>query len=175
MPSPVELARRILADAGYSISRPVQDSLVFEDQTILGFVRSFESVEALVESWHRDEERFVKERALSLRRDPSKAWNIYSVFLCSEQCPPFLKAQLGSIEEDFVATRKIAQAGIQDDADVVSALLPVLPLRGIPEVKVDSPFDRFISRARAVSPGIIEGLVSDAWTPSMLIDRLLED
>src|SRR5689334_10783681 len=82
-----------------------QDILLFEDESIFGFVVLFDTVQRLLETWKGKQTLFIQKNAGALRRANMKAWNCYSLFLCTETAPEFQKAALVEIEEDLALTR----------------------------------------------------------------------
>jgi hypothetical protein len=119
----------ILKAAGYRTARSleVEEVLVFEDDTVLGFVAVYSDSQSLVESWQRHQDAFLRRHAPQLRRDPSKAWNTYSVFLTGAPVDQTAWTMM-DIEADVHATRKIVRGGIITRDDVAQALAPLLPL-----------------------------------------------
>jgi hypothetical protein len=81
----------------------------------------------MVARWREQQDGFLRTHAAGLRRDPSKAWNTYAVFLTATPVDQSAWDLLG-IESDVAATRKIVRGGIITPADVRDALGPVLPL-----------------------------------------------
>jgi hypothetical protein len=119
----------VLKGAGYRTKRTarLQDTIIFEDDTIVGFASAFLSVQVLVDDWQRHHDTFIRENAERLRRDRNKAWNVCAVFL-TEDPPTDREKSLGEIEGDVNASRKIARAGLVTRNDVARALAPLLPL-----------------------------------------------
>lgn len=127
-------ADRLLVGDGYETRRDGESTLIFEDATVLGYLIEFADAGELIRDWRGKEQAFLGTNSAALRRDPTKAWNVYSIFLTSEATSEEIKAHLSNVEEDLAATRKIARAGMQSRADVRRALAPLLAtLRTIPE------------------------------------------
>jgi hypothetical protein len=129
-------AEAVLKAAGYRTARNLEDaaSVIFEDATLLGFVSVHDSAQDIIDSWRERQDRFLRRNAAQLRKDPSKAWSIYSAFLTAELVDEHAWSLLG-IEADIHATRKIVRGGIITRADIYGALAPLLPLgvRVLPE------------------------------------------
>ena len=128
LPSSVQV---ILQEAGYRTWLTSVDHLTticFEDEAIMGFVSTFKEPKELLEQWHRIETALLARHATGLRRAEDKAWNVYSVFLCSASGSEIQTREVRSIEENLELTRKIAAAGLPSHDDIVRALLPVLPI-----------------------------------------------
>lgn len=122
-------AEAVLRAAAFRTTRApaTDDTIVFEDDTILGFVAVHPGVEEMVARWRGQQDAFLRSNAANLRRDPSKAWNAYSIFLTAAPVDQNAWEMLG-IEADVAATRKIVRGGIITPPDVRDALAPVLPL-----------------------------------------------
>jgi len=124
----------VLQAAGFRVARRpeapagVGDRVLFEDDTVLGFVVVLPSVSDVVAQWRSAQDEFLRTHAANLRRDPLKAWTTYSVFMTA--APVEDASALLEIEADVAATRKIARAGILTQVDVRTALAPLLPLAG---------------------------------------------
>jgi len=124
-------ARSILDGAGYRTHLPKSssDRLIFEDDTLIGFISVHSKVEEIVEKWQREQDAFLREHAPALRKEPNKAWNLYAVFLTSAPCPPALKKEITNVEEDFRSTRKIVGFEIETHIDLVRAVITLLPIQ----------------------------------------------
>lgn len=122
-------AEALLRAAGYRTARNADsdETFNFEDDTVLGFVTVHSSVADLVDKWRERQDTFLRKNASLLRRDLSKAWNAYAVFLTTAPSEHEGGA-LSEIESDVNATRKIARYGLLSRADVNRALSPLLPL-----------------------------------------------
>jgi hypothetical protein len=128
----IDEAQIILNEAGYKtkLSIEVEGIVYFEDRSLLGLAAVYLSVQELLDKWKKQEAEFLMRHAKKLRTAPQKAWNVYSVFLTGEEIGnASLRTQLLAIDEDFQGTRKIARAGLISHADVVRALLPLLPIQ----------------------------------------------
>jgi hypothetical protein len=122
-------AESLLRAAGFRTARAptMEDSIVFEDETVLGFVAVHAGIADMIAQWKAQQDAFLRTHAAGLRRDPSKAWNTYSVFLTAAPVDQAAWEMLG-IESDVAATRKIIRGGLITRADVREALAPLLPL-----------------------------------------------
>jgi hypothetical protein len=107
-------AEIILREAKYETWRwsggPVP-AMCFEDQSLMGFLHTFQSADALLQSWEKAQQISMAYHARTLRSAGDKAWNVYSVFL-AERGSDKLNRRLDQIEEDFSLARKIARASI---------------------------------------------------------------
>jgi hypothetical protein len=125
--------RSVLEKADYSVYKPsIRDSILyFEDRTVLGFVWVASSSRQLFQGWQTEQDSFLKSSAKRIAAAPSKAWNIYSVFLTDDNADSETQQKISAIQEDFRSTRKIAQSGLVIPQDVVNALLPLLPIQNV--------------------------------------------
>lgn len=131
------LVQDALIAGGYSVTTADdQDGpvLLFESDSILGFVLAFPDASALLERWQPSSQRVLEAAKFALRRAERKAWNTYFVFLAQEAGDYGQNILLGSIEEDLVGTRKIARAGISGMEEVRAAMLPLLALQNAPHL-----------------------------------------
>jgi hypothetical protein len=119
----------VLRGAGFRTARTIDeaDSLTFEDDSVLGFAAVHAGVRDIIEQWQGQQDRFLRKNAALLRRDPSKAWSTYSIFLTADLVDQHAWEMLG-IEADVHATRKIVRGALITRADVLVALGPILPL-----------------------------------------------
>lgn len=163
MTNALELARKVLRDAGYAVTSSGENerSLQFEDEGVLGSLHLFESVQDLLDSWEAEQDSFLRKSAKALRAEPAKAWNAYTVALCTQACPDELRRKLEAVEEDFRGTRKIAHANVQSVEDVERALLPLLPLQSVAILGIEDPIRRLRTRLQDSPSRVVEGLVGD--------------
>jgi hypothetical protein len=158
-----------LKSAGYRcrMSQYDQDLLLFEDESIFGFVVLFDTVERLLETWKDKQTLFIQKNAGALRRANMKAWNCYAVFLCTETAPELQKPALVEIEEDLALTRKLIADGVATQRDVQRALLPILPIqnRAAPSGAIALDLS---TRLESWSPQAIRALEGDATAAELL-------
>lgn len=127
----IEESRTLLESAGYrtALSTSAVDMFHFEDDTILGAVFVHDTVTSLLERWQTSQDRFLGSNSRSLRLDPVKAWNVYTVHLTADAGSSPQATQAFNIEHDFRGTRKVVRTGIGKRSDVKDALLPLLGLQ----------------------------------------------
>jgi len=125
-------------------------SLAFENQTVIGFLHAYDTVDSLVANWRADTETTLGRYALALRRAGDKAWNVYTVFLATGPIAPAVRSSLHSIEEDLSGTRKIARGEIETSDDLREALLPLLPIQNAPMLEAVDVAAEIQSRSRDV-------------------------
>jgi hypothetical protein len=165
-------ARRLLEESGYFVEM-VQDQLVFEDQTLYGFISFPLTVRDLIDGWESVQDTFLKKYALSIRRGDLKSWNAYSVFLCAEKATEVERTILADLEENFRATRKIVKTHVLSQKDVKQALFPLLPIQHPVQLSAENLKERILERI-SLSPSQKEALFSDA-TSEELLTLVLED
>jgi hypothetical protein len=114
--------------------------VLFENDSVLGFVLCFPDVATLLDRWRASSQTVLQAHQFALRRAEGKAWNAYLVLLAEPEGDYGQNIMLGVIEEDLVGTRKIARAGVADAEDVHAALLPMLAIQNAPSLAaVDMP------------------------------------
>ena len=59
--------------------------LLFEDDSIFGFVVLFETADQLLSRWKEKQGQFIARMAVELRRSSRKSWNCYAIFLAIEK------------------------------------------------------------------------------------------
>lgn len=153
-------ARRLTA-SGYAIATSTTE-LRFEDASVLGFIAEFETVAALLEGWQHAEGAFLRTHAAALRRDPRKAWNLYTVLLTPAPATAQQRAALFAIEENFRATRKLARAGIATERDVENALGALLPIRHRMDLKNEDVLELINGRLSALPSEAVRSLFDEA-------------
>jgi hypothetical protein len=126
----LEEARNILETNRYFVAPVSENTLEFEDETLIGFISEAPLAE-IVKSWSTRQDQFIKDKASYLRKSSLKSWNLYSVFLSSESGDDETRKTVARIEEDFRATRKIVQIGITTPNDVMHALYPFIPIQNV--------------------------------------------
>ena len=153
----------ILRGAGYQtwpwtgVSPPV---ICFESATLIGFVHVFRSAEDLLSNWEGAQQRVLARHAGALRTAGAKAWNVYSIFLTSEQSPS-LQHRIERLEENFALTRKIARSSIQTVDDVENVLLPLVPIKAQPLIENLKTSERLRSRAKDIPVEALNAFLSE--------------
>jgi hypothetical protein len=169
------LVQEQLAAAGYAVSTADdQDGpvVLFENDSILGFVLCFSDAATLLERWRPSSQRVLQAAQFSLRRAERKAWNAYLVFLAETAGDYGQSIMLGGIEEDLVGTRKIARAGIGDGEDIRGALLPLLAIQNAPRLDaVDMPAEIRL-RTTELPSELVDAFLSGAAESTLV--QLLE-
>ena len=165
----------ILSASGYSVERADRagDELHFEDYSLFGYVRVYESVRSLLDNWRTDQDRFLSSHAPFLRKAQHKAWNCYAIYLTEAELETNLKLRLLEIEEDFVSTRKIARTGVTTEDAVRRALYSLLPLQNSVAAKVNTGESDLTARLHDWPSEAIKALFG-LGTAEDIIELLLE-
>lgn len=137
-----------------------REVLVFEDDSVIGFLFAYPDAQSLIANWRHDSEAAVSGHQLALRRAGQKAWNTYVVLLASGQAAYAEMAALAAIEEDLTGTRKIARSDVKDISDVEAALLPLLPLQSAPKLDAVDMVSEIRQRSTELPPRAVEAFVS---------------
>lgn len=103
--------------------------LLFEDESILGFIGTFENAADLLDLWRDKQATFIQNSASALRRSSMKSWNCYAIFVCSQVAGEEDRKLFNEIEEDLSLTRKIVADGVVTQRDIQRAFLPILPIQ----------------------------------------------
>ncbi len=144
----------------------------FEDNTLLGFCCVFEDPDDLLENWKTTEMTFLSRYAVHFRAAVDKAWNVYSVFLCSSAADDVQSRQVRQIEEDLQRTRKIASCGIAGRDGLVETLLPLLPLQYRAVLQTEDTTERLQRRIAQIAPDAGNVVLDDSVSPTEVV-RLL--
>lgn len=137
-----------------------REVLIFEDDSVIGFVFSYPNAQSLIAGWGNDSEAAVSAHQLALRRAGQKAWNTYVVLLASGDATSAEMAALAAIEEDLTGTRKIARQDIKDISDLEAAFLPLLPIQSAPKLDAVDMVLEIRQRATELPPRAVEAFVS---------------
>lgn len=132
-------AKAILEEEYYKTmqSNIMEDQIYFEDESLLGFISTYDKLEVIIENWNDHQNRFLNLNANKLRNDPTKAWNIYSIYLTQDAGEIRLQEKIVEIEESFVGSRKIIGFGIQTKDDLVRTLLPLISIQKVLSIQTD--------------------------------------
>ena len=147
-------------------------SLGFEDENILGVVAAFESPQSLIDSWIEFENFMLARYGNNFRQAGEKAWNVYSVFLTSQEPSDSQARAIRAIEEDLRQTRKLAAHSLNSHQSVRSALLPILPLGPRPELSSIDSSERLAKRIENLAPGMAPLVLDEEVSAAQLLARL---
>jgi hypothetical protein len=167
----------LLRDAGYQtwfVAMDRYEVVAFEDDATMGFACIFERGSMLLEEWKSLETKFLMNFALALKRAGEKTWNVYSVFLCAENTSEDETRAIRWIEENLERTRKITGIVPNGRADLITALLPLLPIQYQPRLDSED-FDltqRLRRRIASIAPAA-EHAALDAGVAASEVVRLL--
>lgn len=160
-------AEILLRDAKYktwTLTGSTGPVTCFENAALMGFVHVFDTADALLTAWQGNQQVALARYAASLRSAGAKAWNVYSVFLTSDQ-DARRGHEIERIEEDFSLTRKIARASITIPDDVEKALLPLLPIRSKPLLGASNFETRLRTRLKDIPPDAVTAFLNET-TPA---------
>lgn len=136
--------------------------ILFESDSILGFVLCFPDAEALLEHWRPSSQRVLQNAQFALRRAERKAWNTYLVFLTEAAGDYGQNILLGTVEEDLVGTRKIARAGINGIEEVHAAILPLLAIQNAPRLDAVDMAAEIRLRTTELPGELLDAFLGDA-------------
>lgn len=171
----IELVQQQLTQARYATAlRDKLDNpiLMFESDSVLGFVICFRDAATLIEDWNIASQRVLREAQFALRRAEAKSWNSYLVLLTGAEASYGESIMLSTIEEDLVGTRKIARAGVTASEQAHAALLPLLPIQNAPRLDAIEMATEMRLRTSELPPELVEAFISNA--PETNLIQLLE-
>lgn len=170
------LSAGILNDASFSTEIAVigrTETLVFEGETTLGFLFSYEDFQTLSSMWEQDAGAAVSRYSFALKRAGQKAWNTYVILLAGGDTNYSSTVLLSAIEENLVGTRKIARAGLRDLADLRAALLTLLPLQSSPRLEAVDLLVEIRQRTTELPPRSVDAFLSNVDASVVL--QILEE
>jgi len=165
----------ILREAGYETWLAPVDHLTavcFEDDAVMGFVCIFDEPALLLERWRGVESALLTRHAPRFREAEEKAWNVYSILLCSKTASEDETREIRHIDENLERTRKIAASGLVGRENVVTALLPILPIQYRPQLEGEDLTERLKRRIAAIAPAAVDVALDEA-VPTADVVRLL--
>jgi len=161
----LQCSKELLGGAGYSATSTSigqREALVFEGDTVQGFIFIYGSGADLMKSWSTDSDMAISTYQFGLRKSGTKAWNTYLIVLTPEATDYARAISLGAIEEDLGGTRKIARGGIQDLADLGAALLPLLSLQSAPRLEAVDMREEIRQRTTELPARLVDAFLSGA-------------
>lgn len=167
----------VLQDAHFRTSlASLEGSTVvcFEDEVVMGFACTYATPGELLAKWHSAELSLLRRYAPNFRTAGDKAWNVYVAFLCPAVADEAQKREIQWIEEDLERTRKIASCGVATRAELVRALLPLLPLQYQPLLEPPDLTARLLARIRSIAPNVEEAVLNTNVSTAEVV-RLLTD
>jgi hypothetical protein len=165
----------VLEEAGYTVwlvSADQSTAVCFEDEAVMGFVCVFAEPEELLSRWKSVEATLLIRYASRFRAAEDKAWNVYSIFLSAKEGTDEQTREIRSIEENLERTRKIAASGLAGRADVVTALLPVLPIQYKPILEGEDFTERLKKRIAAIAPAAVDVALNEDVPASEVVPLL---
>lgn len=168
-------SRGILERAGYAIA-PGKDrnTFFFENENVVGFLWVIPTAQEIADKWEEKQGEFLRQNDMSLRSAVEKSWNVYSVLLAEEGCEEPLQKELKTIEEDFVGTRKIAQAGITSTAHLIRALYPLIPIHNVVQLQEEDGLQRLQERLSSLPNEALSSLLGSS-SAKATVQVLLEN
>ena len=154
----------VLKDGGYQcwlIPVDRRAGVAFEDDTLMGFGYIFDDPQALIERWQVQESAALNRFASRFREANEKTWNLYSVFLCATAADEEQARNLRQIEENLERTRKVAACGVGTIEEVVTALLPLMPLQYRPTLERENYADRLRRRIADFAPDAADAALDE--------------
>lgn len=167
----------LLQDCGYQtwlVAIDQYEAVAFEDDSAMGFACIFEQGDALLKEWQGLESKFLMNFAPALKRAGEKTWNVYSVFLCTQNVSHEEARATRWIEENLERTRKITGIVPNGRSDLITALLPLLPIQYQPRLDSDD-FDltqRLRRRIASIAPSVEHAALDTSVTATEVV-RLL--
>jgi hypothetical protein len=165
----------ILQEARYKVWLASVERLTavcFEDEAIMGFACLFGDAKSLLDQWRTVEGALLNRYAPRLREAEDKAWNVYSIFLSAAAATQSQVREIRQIEEDLERTRKIAACGLTGRDEVVTAMLPVLPLQYRPRLDGEDLTERLRKRIATFAPMAADAALNEQVSPAEVV-RLL--
>lgn len=146
----------------------------FEDDVIMGFACTYTTPAELLTQWRSAEMSLLRRYAPNFRAAGDKAWNVYFAFLCPAVADKSQRREIQWIEEDLERTRKIASCGVATRADLIRALLPLLPLQYQPLLEPPDLTGRLRVRIRAIAPEVEEAALNTEVSAEDVVRLLTE-
>ena len=167
----------VLQEAGYQTwqtSFEGTSAIAFEDEAVMGFAFVFDDVPTMLNRWRDVETTLLTRHAQSLQKAGQKTWNVYSLFLSPDRAKDPELRQVRWIEEDLERTRKIAACGLSGREEVVTALLPLLPLQYQPLLDSEE-LDltrRLQKRIAVIAPSAATAVLDESISPATVVKIL---
>src|SRR5215472_16872369 len=167
----------LLQDAGYEtwlVALDDHEVVVFEDEATMGFACLFEIAPNMLKEWQNLETRFLMNFSLALKKAGEKTWNVYSVLLCTTSCSENEARAIRWIEEDLQRTRKVTGIATNGRGDVVTVLLPLLPIQYQPRLDTEdfNLTQRLKRRIGNIAPAAEQAALDSSVLPTDVV-RLL--
>jgi hypothetical protein len=165
----------VLEEAGYATWLVLVEeftTICFEDDAVMGFATVFDEPATLLQRWPAVESLLLGRHAPRFREAQEKAWNVYSVFLCPKIGSAGETRQIRRIEEDLEKTRKLAGCGLIGREEIVTTLLPILPIQSRPRLEGEDLTDRLKKRIATIAPVVVNVALDENVAPEEVV-RLL--
>lgn len=146
--------------------------VAFEDDAVMGFACVFDSAATLLAGWPQAETILLSRYAAQLRRAGEKAWNVYCALLATARATDDERRQVRWVEENLERTRKVTATGVLTRDDVVTALLPLLPIVSKPILPQEEPTQRLQRRISSLAPSIEEIALDPKVSPRDVVRQI---
>jgi hypothetical protein len=171
------ILQALLQDAGYQtwlVALDKYEAIAFEDDATMGFASIFETGTELLKEWQNLETKFLMNFSPALKKGGEKTWNVYSVFLCAAGAVEDEARAIRWIEEDLERTRKVTGLVPNGRSDLVTALLPLLPIQYQPRLDTDdfNLTQRLKRRIGSIAPAAEQAALDKGVTATEVV-RLL--
>ncbi len=160
---------------GYSIQETEladRVTVFFEDDSLLGLLW-VDELDTIISDWEHMQDEFVRLNASKLRRSMLKTWNLYMICLCSDLPSPVQLSAAQGIQEDFRGARKIVQAGISSETQLLRALYPLIPIQSLVFIESQNPEARLLSRLTQLRDHAVYALVSNNLDDRVALQEFL--
>lgn len=168
--------RAVLEEHGYSTS-PAGRALVFEDDSLAGFVWQASSVDEIINECQRQQDNFLRLRDSELRKAGRKSWNLYAVLVTEAEATHEQQRLLANIEEDFRGTRKIVAYGLLSPTDLKKAIYPLISIQAhdLLQIGHQDAADRLKARLSFLSTPVLNGVLSGATAEEIVRLMMVTD
>lgn len=153
-------ARTVLEKQGFGVTPSDSiDEILFEDNSLLGFVWAAQTVKTLLRDWQSRQDNFLRRSSRSLGASGLKAWNLYAVLLTQDIASGDQRPQLLLVEEDFRGARKIARSDLLMPEHVLRALYPFVPIQHVATVQREDLLKRFADQVSGLPKRAVDTIL----------------
>ena len=155
----LDYARRLLESGKYSTLSEGNDSVIFEDYSLFGFLWVAPSPADILRKWQQKQDNFLRGRDSQLRKAGEKSWNAYSIFLSEMDATAVEMNELRAVEEDFRGTRKVVKVGVQTESKIIQALLPLVANQSLIQLSEDDAIARLRGRLNSLPAEVLDAFI----------------
>jgi hypothetical protein len=149
-----------------------RDAAAIEGRSVFGFVVVYPSASVLIDRWKRDTDAVLRRSRQQLTSSLGKSSNGYLILLAEAEPDYGQRLLLAAIEEDLVATRKIARAGVTAE-NLHSVLLPLLPLQNAPRLTAVDMREEISLRTTELPKELVDAFLGSNGAESLV--RMAEE